>query len=357
MGAKGLPIRDDVPAAELRRLARREKDRAAAARMQAIAGALEGLSRAEAARLAGMERQALRDAVLRYDAEGLAGLHDRPRSGRRPRLDEEQRAARRGARWCWTDRTGRGGDGAERLDPGGAVPRGRGALGRVGSPRAHEQADAPPRPLPAEGAALAPEGGCDGTGGVRQGGLQAALDGARAEHADERLTLRFMDEARFGQKGRVCHRWSIRGQRPPGPCDQRYTWTHLFAAVRPATGDSFALVLPQVSTAAMNAFLAQFAATLAEHEHAVMVLDRAGWHRAKKLVIPSNVTVVWLPPYSPRLNPVERLWLFLRERHLSHRLLDTYDAVVAALCRAWNALTMERIRTLTSYPYLDQIKI
>ena len=95
MGAKGLPIRDDVPAAELRRLARREKDRAAAARMQAIAGALEGLSRAEAARLAGMERQALRDAVLRYNAEGLAGLHDRPRSGRRPRLTEEQRAALR----------------------------------------------------------------------------------------------------------------------------------------------------------------------------------------------------------------------------------------------------------------------
>src|SRR3712207_141993 len=95
MGAKGLPIRDDVPAAELRRLARREKDRAAAARMQAIAGALEGLSRAEAARLAGLERQALRDAVLRHDAEGLAGLHDRPRPGRRPRLDEERRAALR----------------------------------------------------------------------------------------------------------------------------------------------------------------------------------------------------------------------------------------------------------------------
>jgi len=112
MGAKGLPIRDDMPAAELRRLARREQDRAAAARMQAIAGALEGLSRAEAARLAGMERQALRDAVLRYNAEGLAGLHDRPRSGRRPRLDEEQRAALRQlvlagpdcASWCWLGR-------------------------------------------------------------------------------------------------------------------------------------------------------------------------------------------------------------------------------------------------------------
>jgi transposase len=143
----------------------------------------------------------------------------------------------------------------------------------------------------------------------------------------------------------------------PGLCDQRYSWTHLFAAVRPATGDSFALVLPQVSTAAMTAFLAQFAATLAADEHAVLVLDRAGWHRARTLVIPSNVTLVWLPPYSPQLNPVERVWLFLRERHLSHRLLDDYDALVAALCRAWNALTKERLHSLTSYPYLDQIKI
>jgi DDE superfamily endonuclease len=135
------------------------------------------------------------------------------------------------------------------------------------------------------------------------------------------------------------------------------TWTHLFAAVRPATGNSFALVLPQVSTTAMNMFLARFAATLAADEHAVPVLDRAGWHRAKKLVVPSNVTLVWLPSYSPQLNPVERVWLFLRERHLSHRLLDTYDAVVAALCRAWKALTKERLHSLTSYPYLDQIKI
>jgi hypothetical protein len=156
----------------------------------------------------------------------------------------------------------------------------------------------------------------DGPRGLRKRGLQAALDAARAEHAGERLTLWFMDEARFGQKGRVCHHWFTRGQRPPGLCGQRYTWAHLFAAVRPATGDGFALVLPQVSTTAMNTFLAQFAATLAENEHAVMVLDRAGWHRAKKLVIPSNVTLVWLPPYSPQLNPVERVRLFLRERHL-----------------------------------------
>ena len=73
-----LPIRQDLPAAELRRLAWREPGRRAAMRLLAIAGALEGLSRAEAARLAGMERQALRDAVVRYNAEGPQGLHDRP---------------------------------------------------------------------------------------------------------------------------------------------------------------------------------------------------------------------------------------------------------------------------------------
>ena len=107
----------------------------------------------------------------------------------------------------------------------------------------------------------------------------------------------------------------------------------------------------------MDEFLAQFAATLAGDEHAVMVLDRAGWHRARKLVVPSNITPVWLPPYSPQLNPVERVWLFLREKHLSHRLLDTYGAIVGALCRAWNALTKERFQSLTSYPYLEQIRI
>ena len=73
-----LAIRQDLPAAELRRLARREPDRRAAMRLLAIANALDGFSRAEAARLAGMERQALRDAVLRYNAEGVGSLRDRP---------------------------------------------------------------------------------------------------------------------------------------------------------------------------------------------------------------------------------------------------------------------------------------
>ena len=92
MGA-ALEIRTDLASpAELRRLARREGSPRTATRMLAIANALEGLTRAAAARLAGMERQALRDAVVRYNAEGLDGLRDRPKPGRPPALSEPEQA-------------------------------------------------------------------------------------------------------------------------------------------------------------------------------------------------------------------------------------------------------------------------
>jgi transposase len=84
--------RREPGADELRREARRCRDAAASRRMLALALVLEGSSRAEAARHAGMDRQTLRDWVHRYNAEGLAGLRDRPRSGRKPRLTPEQGA-------------------------------------------------------------------------------------------------------------------------------------------------------------------------------------------------------------------------------------------------------------------------
>ena len=92
MGA-ALTIRADLTPEALRRHARHEPNRRAALRTLAIANALEGMSRDEAARLAGMERQALRDAVVRYNAEGIAGLHDRPKPGRPERLGEAEQAA------------------------------------------------------------------------------------------------------------------------------------------------------------------------------------------------------------------------------------------------------------------------
>jgi transposase len=115
--------------------------------------------------------------------------------------------------------------------------------------------------------------------------------------------------------------------------------------------------MPYADTAAMQAFLDGFSATIAGDEHAVMILDQAGWHGSNALAVPANITLVPLPSYSPELNPAERVWLYLKERFLSHRLLDDYGAIVTAACDAWNRLRAEagRIKTLCSYPWIPQV--
>ena len=166
-----------------------------------------------------------------------------------------------------------------------------------------------------------------------------------------------MDEARVGQKGRLCHRWWLRGRRPPGRCDRRFEWACLFAAVEPATGADVALVLPEATTAAMNLFLAELAAGLPGDVRAALVPDGAGWHGARALAVPPNVTLVPLPPYSPELNPVERVWLYLRERFLSLRVFAGYRAIVDACCTAWNRLTADpsRLRSLCDQPWIRKV--
>ena len=142
--------------------------------------------------------------------------------------------------------------------------------------------------------------------------------------------------------------------RPPGLADRRFTSLYLLAACRPGTDEAFALALPEATAASMGVFLERFARELAPGVHVALVLDRAGRHVARGLAVPANVTLVPLPPYSPELNPVERVWLYLRERFLSHRVLDGYAAVLDAACRAWNALAAEtgRLTSITAYPYL-----
>ena len=87
----------------------------------------------------------------------------------------------------------------------------------------------------------------------------------------------------------------------------------------------------------------------------MLTLDGAGWHTSGELDVPPDITLFRLPPYSPELNPVERIWLYLRERYLSHRLHRDYDAVLDAAWSAWRQLTTERLRSLCNYPWLTQI--
>jgi transposase len=166
-----------------------------------------------------------------------------------------------------------------------------------------------------------------------------------------------MDEARVGQKGRPCHRRWSKGRRPPGRCDRRFGRACPFAAVEPATGKEVALVLPQANAAAMSLFLAELAAGPAEDVHAVLVLDGAGWHAARALVVPPNTTLVPPPPYSPELNPVERVWLYLRERFLSLRVFADYRTIVDACCAAWNRLVAEpgRLCSPCDQPWIRKV--
>jgi DDE superfamily endonuclease len=174
---------------------------------------------------------------------------------------------------------------------------------------------------------------------VPKKGLRNAVRAAAEAHPGRRIAVWFMDEARIGQKSRLCRRWWLKGQRPPGRCDKRFEEAYLFAAVEPATGADVAFVLPEATTRPMTLFLAAFSRNLPEDVHAVLVLDRAGWHGARRLLaVPANITLVPLPPYSPELNPVERIWLYLRERFLSLRVFQDYLAIVDTCCAAWNRL-------------------
>jgi len=105
-----------------------------------------------------------------------------------------------------------------------------------------------------------------------------------------------MDEARFGQKGTLTKRWAPRGSRPVGVKQTKYEWVYLYGAVDPLTGASAGALLRHVNTECMNMFLEVLSQTLAPDEHAVLVMDNAGWHHSKRLKMPDNITPMFLPP-------------------------------------------------------------
>ena len=89
---------------------------------------------------------------------------------------------------------------------------------------------------------------------------------------------------------------------------------------------------------AMQWHLDELSALVTPGAHAVLIIDRAGWHTTGRLEIPSNITLMFLPPRAPELNPVENIWQFMRDNWLSNRIFKTYDDIVALCCEAWNRL-------------------
>jgi hypothetical protein len=109
----------------------------------------------------------------------------------------------------------------------------------------------------------------------------------------------FMGEARFGRQGTLTRMWARKGSRPTAVKQTRDEWLYLGAAVEPRSGASTALLTPYVDAGAVNAFPRMAPEDLDADDHAVMIMDQAGWHVSKKLVIPEDITILPLPPYSP----------------------------------------------------------
>ena len=161
------------------------------------------------------------------------------------------------------------------------------------------------------------------------------------------IEIWFEDEARVGQKNGKVRQWAKRGTRPRQPADQRYENAYLFGAICPARGVGAALALPRADTEAMQLHLDEISRHVAEGAHAVLLLDRAGWHTASNLDVPANITPILLPSRAPELNPVENVWQYLRSNWLSNRVFETYDAIIDAACEAWMKL-IARPETITS---------
>src|SRR5215212_238046 len=97
--------------------------------------------------------------------------------------------------------------------------------------------------------------------------------------------------------------------------------------------------LPRCTSEGMSLHLAEIAQAVAPGAHAVVLLDQAGWHQSKRLVIPANITLLPLPAKAPELNPVENVWQFLRDNWLSNRIFASYEAILDHCCAAWNKFT------------------
>jgi transposase len=281
--------------------------------------------RREAAKIGGVTLQIVRDWVVRFNAEGPAGLIDRKPPGSAPKLGapklgaaERQALAQmieRGpipavhgvVRWRLVDL-------AQWVREEFRISISTQTLSRELRALGYRKRSARPRHHAQDPQSLA----------TSKKNFPAALAQVAAHEASGKpIEIWFADEMRVGQKNPITRRWARRGTRPSAPKDQRTASAYVFGAICPRLGKGAALVLPRCDTAAMNLHLKEIAATVAPGAHAVLLLDQAGWHTSAKLLVPPNITLMLLPPKAPELNPVENLWQFIRDNWLSNRIFQS----------------------------------
>ena len=329
-------LRTDFSAVSLRHLATTTKNANQSRRLLSLAAVLDGMNRTDAARIGGMDRQTLRDWVHRFNAGGPDGLTDKWAKGHPPRLSLEQQREVAGLVDAGPDRAVDGVVRWRRVDLQRVIRERFGVayhertVGKLLATLGFSHISARPRHPAQDDATIA---------AFKKKSFPATLT-AHLAHLPKSTPVEvwYQDEARIGQKNGLVRQWARTGSRPRQPADQRYESTYLFGAICPARGTGAALAMPHADTEAMQAHLDEIARTVARHAHAVLLLDRAGWHTTGDLIIPKNMTLVFLPPRSPELNPVETIWQYLRANWLSNRVFETYDDIIDAACDAWNRL-------------------
>ena len=174
-----------------------------------------------------------------------------------------------------------------------------------------------------------------------------------AARRGRRLRIMFADEARFGRMNRIRPCWAPIGTRPGVAAQLIREYIYLYGAVSPKDGTCLYLIMPTSNTACFQVFLDVLARKFARQD-ILLVLDGAPNHRCGDLTVPHNITLLYLPPYSPELNPKENLWDEIREKIFKNYALKSMDAVRAKLRQA--ILYIERnpklVCSITSFPYI-----
>ena len=161
---------------------------------------------------------------------------------------------------------------------------------------------------------------------------------------------------RFGTRTNLGKRWTAKGVRPTGTMNIGYEYGYLYAAVNPASGELFGLILPSMTVASMTVFVEEFRRWLKSNGTAEtetrLILDGAGAHRSERISY-GKLDKQLLPPYSPELNPVERFFQELR-RELKNKVYESYEEVEKAVEEIFKRYLRkpEAVKKLTNFHWL-----
>ncbi len=162
----------------------------------------------------------------------------------------------------------------------------------------------------------------------------------------------FQDEAGFGRINKPKRCWCRKKHRPRVPCHHIREYYYAFGAVEPMTGNHFFLVLPYCDTIHMNYFLEELSKAFPK-DQILLVCDGAAWHKSKGLRVPDNIKLLFIPPYTPEMNPIEQIWKQLRSMGFRNEVFKSLSHVLDRLCVTINNLTHDMIKSITLRQWIE----